>query len=87
MKEKKNAKHVLNFEKRHLNSGVITQLNTGDNSFVSTDKEILKECENFYKNLYISHVDAQHIEDNNSFFLKNRTENYYIAVKENARVL
>ena len=75
MKEKKNTKYFLNLEKRHFNSGVISQLKTGDSSFVSTDKEILNECEHFYKNLYSSHTDAQHVEDNN-FFSKTQPEKY-----------
>jgi len=62
----KNTKYFLNLEKRHFNSGVITQLKTGDSSFVSTDKEILNECELFYKNLYSSHTNAQHVEDSSS---------------------
>ena len=64
----KNTKFFLNFEKRHFNSGVINQLKTGNSSFVSTDKEILNECEHFFKNLYSSHKDAQHVEDSNFFF-------------------
>ena len=50
------------------NSRVISQLKTGDSSFVSTDKEILNECEHFFKNLYSFHKDAQHVEDSNFFF-------------------
>ena len=69
----KNTIYFFNLEKRHFNGGVISQLRTGENSFVSTDKEILKECENFYKNLYSSHIDAQHVEDNSSFFLEDST--------------
>ena len=36
----KNTKYFLNLEKRHFNSGVISQLKTGDSSFVFTDKEM-----------------------------------------------
>lgn len=59
----KNRKYFLNLEKRHFSRGVISQLKTGENSFVSTDKEILKECENSYQNLYSFHLNAQHVKD------------------------
>ena len=71
----KNTKYFLNLEKRHFNSGVISQLKTGDSSFVSTDKEILNECEHFYKNLYSSHADARHVEDSNFFFRRFNDKN------------
>ena len=69
----KNSKHSLTLEKRHFNSGVNSQIKPGDSSFFSTDKEILNECKYFYKNLYSSHTDAQHVEDSN-FFSKTQPE-------------
>ena len=43
----KNTKYFLNLEKRHYKQGVISQLKLGNKSFVTTDKEILSECETF----------------------------------------
>ena len=42
----------LNLEKRHCKQVTITQLKVGDNDLICTDKEILKECESFYQDLY-----------------------------------
>ena len=52
----KNTKYFLNLEKRHCKQGTITQLKVNDNDLICTDKEILKECESFYQNLYSSKV-------------------------------
>ena len=52
----KNTKYFLNLEKRHCKQGTITQLKVNDNVLICTDKEILKECESFYQNLYSSKV-------------------------------
>ena len=48
----KNTKYFLNLEKRHCKQGTITQLKVNDNDLICTDKEILKECESFYQDLY-----------------------------------
>ena len=50
----KNSKYFLSLEKRHYKNGVISQLKLGDNEFVISDKEILSECETFYRNIYSS---------------------------------
>ena len=47
----KNTKYFLNLEKWHCKQGTITQLKINDNKFVQSDREILHECETFYKNL------------------------------------
>ena len=50
----------LSLAKRHFNSGVISQSKTEDSSFVSTDKEILSECEHFIRTFIVpiaKHVD------------------------------
>ena len=59
MKARKKTKYFLNLEKRHCKQGTIAQLKIDDNDFVSTDKEILKECESFYQNLYSSKVNGK----------------------------
>ena len=43
--------------------------------FVTKDKEILSECENFYKNLYKSTSDTRHLQTDSNFFgdLKDKT--------------
>ena len=56
----KNTKYFLNLE--------ISQLKIGENRFVTSDKDILKECENFYRNLYCSRTDTDYILNNKSFF-------------------
>ena len=50
----KNTKYFLNLEKRHFKLSTISQLKITDQEFVTSDKEILAECENFYKKLYTS---------------------------------
>ena len=47
--EKKNTKYFLNLEKRHYRNGVISQLKITADEFVTTDKEILNQCQNFYE--------------------------------------
>ena len=54
----KNTKYFLNLEKRGCKQAIITQLKASEDDFTSTDKEILLECEHFYKNLYTSKVDT-----------------------------
>ena len=50
----KNTKYFLNLEKIHYKSSVITQLKVSDTDFITSDNEILKECETFYRNIYSS---------------------------------
>ena len=64
----KNTKYFLNLEKRHYKQGVISQLKLDDENFVTTDKEILSECETFYKLLYSSKNGSQNERTNNFFF-------------------
>ena len=67
MKGKK-TKYFLNLEKRHCRNGAISQLKLGENVFVTKDKEILSECEKFYKNLYKSTIDTRHLQTDGNFF-------------------
>ena len=53
----KNTKYFLNLEKRHFKQGTISQLKLSDGFFVISDKDILSECESFYKDLYASKID------------------------------
>ena len=55
----KNTKYFLNLEKRHYNRGAISQLKLENENFITTDKEILSECETFYKTLYSSNNGSQ----------------------------
>ena len=51
----KNTKYFLNLEKRYnCKQGTISQLKINDEDLLHTDKEILHECESFYRNLYSS---------------------------------
>ena len=65
---KKNTKYFLNLEKRHYKNGVISQLKISDKDFVTTDKEILTECETFYRNIYSSKLDCVDEQTNKLFF-------------------
>ena len=47
----KNSKYFLNLEKRHCKQGTITQLKINDQDYIQSDRDILRECEDFYKNL------------------------------------
>ena len=64
----KNTKYFLNLEKRHFKNNVISQLKLNNEEFITSDKEILSECENFYKNLYSSNIDAENKELDKLFF-------------------
>ena len=64
----KNTKYFLNLEKRHYNRGAISQLKLENENFVTTDKEILSECETFYKTLYSSNNGSQNERAGKVFF-------------------
>ena len=53
----KKTKYFLNLEKRHFKQGTISQLKLSDGVLVISDKDILSECESFYKDLYASKID------------------------------
>ena len=69
----KNTKYFLNLEKRHYKQGTISQLKRDDEQFVITDKEILNDCETFYKRLHSSSKGSQN-ELTNSIFFGMQTE-------------
>ena len=72
----RNTKYFLNLEKRHFKNCVISQLKTGENEFVTSDKEILHQCENFYRDLYKSRISEQQSEPSNfNFFEDTNTLN------------
>ena len=54
MRVEKNSKYFLNLEKRHYRNGVISQLKIKEDEFVTTNKDILNQCQNFYEDLYKS---------------------------------
>ena len=64
----KNTKYSLNLERRHYKQRTISELKMDDEQFVSTDKEILNECETFYKRLYSSSKGSQNKLTNSIFF-------------------
>ena len=68
----KHAKYFLNLEKRHFKNCVISQLKTGENEFVTSDKEILHQCENFYRDLYKSRISEQQSEPSNFNFFEDK---------------
>ena len=54
-------KYFLNLEKRHCKQATIAQLKIDDNAFALTDKEILSQCETFYKDLYSTKTAKEYI--------------------------
>lgn len=61
-------------EKRHYKQGVISQLKTNDDETVNSDKEILNQCESFYKTLYSSQMNINDTYGDDMFFDKNNTK-------------
>ena len=57
----KNTKYFLCLEKRQCKQGTISRLKSNENDYSSTDKEILHECETFYKGLYASKLEPEHL--------------------------
>ena len=57
----KNTKYFLNLEKRHYRQGTISRLKKSENDFATTDKEILHECESFFKDLFSSKMKTDSI--------------------------
>ena len=45
----KNFKYFPNLEKRHCRQNTITQFKINDMDVIQSDKEIVYECEDFYK--------------------------------------
>ena len=75
MKEKNNSKYFLNLEKRHCKSNTIGQLKTADEKTLSSDKEVLTECKQFYTKLYkIGIVDTNEVNANYIFTAENQTK-------------
>ena len=66
----KETKYFLNLEKKHFKNGVISQLKIGEKEYVTSDKEILHQCENFYRDLYKSRISEQQSEPSNFNFFE-----------------
>ena len=69
----KNTKYFLNLEKRHYRQGTISRLKKCENDFATTDKEILHECESFFKDLYSSKMKTDSILPETNFFSQRMT--------------
>ena len=70
----KNRKYFLNLEKRHYKQGTVSRLKKSENDFATTDKEILHECESFFKDLYSSKMRTDSIfPEIDLFFSENDT--------------
>lgn len=74
----KNTKYFLNLEKRHYRQGTIIRLKKSENDFATTDKEILHECEPFFKDLYSSKMKTDSILPEANYFFSQRTTPFYI---------
>ena len=65
----------MNLEKRHCKSNTIGQLKTADEKTLSSDKEILTECKQFYAKLYETGIlDTSEVNDNYFFTAENQTK-------------
>ena len=78
----KNSKYFSSLEKRHNKNGVISQLKLGDNEFAISDKEILSECETFYRDIYSSKADCDNSRINDLFFGNNSSKSLNLEEKE-----
>ena len=68
----KNSNYFLNLEKRHYNKGTINYLKTDGGESLASDKEILKEHECFYRDLYKSNLNTEAITEQEPCFNKVR---------------
>jgi len=68
--------------KRHYKNGVISQLKLGDNDFACSDKEILSECETFYRDIYSSKADRDNSRINDLFFGDASPKSFNLEEKE-----
>ena len=75
----KNSKYFLNLEKRHYNKGTINCLKTDGGESLASDKEILKEHECFYRDLYKSNLNTEAITEQEPCF--NKVRRYRKRVK------
>ena len=57
-------------ETQSIKNCVISQLKIGENEFVKSDKEILHQCENFYRDLYKSRISEQQSKPSNFYFFE-----------------
>ena len=83
--DEKNSKYFLNLEKSQFKNGVITQLKLGGNEFTSSDKEILSECETFYRNIYSSKTGCDDSRINDLFFGNTASRSLNLEEKEKGR--
>ena len=66
----KNSKYFLNLEKRHYNKGAINCLKTDEGKSLASDKEVLNECECFFRDLYKSNLNTESIPEKGPLFNK-----------------
>ena len=54
----KNTKYFFNLERRNYNKKFITKLKRNDGTELNSQRDILKEEESFYRNLYSSNISS-----------------------------
>ena len=54
----KNTKYFFNLERRNYNRKFITKLKRNDGTELNSQRDILKEEESFYRNLYSSNISS-----------------------------
>ena len=73
----KNTKYFFNLDRRNYNKKVITKLKRNDGTGLNSQRDILKEEESFYRNLYSSNISAlskEELEEANLFFCSQFTD-------------
>ena len=82
MKLKKKSMYFPNLEKRHFKNGVNSQLKLGENEFVSSDNELLSECETLLQ----KNLQTAMIHELTTCFLETLIHNHCtLRKKKNAR--
>ena len=73
----KNTKYFFNLERQNYNKKVITKLKRNDGTELNSQRDILKEEESFYRNLYSSNISTlskEELEEANLFFCSQFTD-------------
>ena len=80
----KNTKYFLNLEKRQCKQGTKSRLKRNENDYATTDKENLHVCETFYKALYASKLESEHLPSLTDVFF---SDNYTVLSCDESEVI
>ena len=82
-KGEKTTKYFLSLEKRHFKQNTLNQVKSGDNTFVTSDEDILAGRMSFYENLYES-KGATSTSLDDSFFFNGENDTVLKGYEQNA---